>query len=441
MIATILLTGMIGSMGQAAFAGVPSADIDFEDYCPTDHGTLIDSPIVTADNEVTLKVGDVAPSRDGYTAFVGSPTEAFGTLNIGADTPHNNPSGNDCFYNDDTDPRVTTGPDQVQSFDYFITFKNPVSSLSLDLYDYADDGAGVARVCDGNTENCVIGATATLTGYSNSDYTGVVADDTITTDASFQDGQIENLSIPTQTTWIQSASLTFSVEDRGTGIDNITFDTAIQVEKTWTHTNLNPVICEIIELQEVCHEANVDNDGAENIFPGPLDTDVGDGKAILEVVVHNNGKVTNLVPGQTYAEIKVTVNNAVDELWISDDFADCVDPFLQINPKKNNNAATVILVDPNKDVFDLSDALRDAGKLTVVEEGPAEAHLENVAAGSEVYLYVKFGPSIKGDNWASIALPDRMCENTASVTFDLGDGESDPVEATSAIKVIEKINE
>jgi hypothetical protein len=231
LIATILLTGMIGSMGQTAHAGYPiTDDVDFEAFCDID----INFPIDTTDNSVTLKVGTSLPGIDGFAVTVGDAEglEAFqsnGAGNGENDTPRYSngteyaQAGN-CFYSDD-ESGFSDG------FNYYISFENPVTSLSLDLYDYSDDGNHDTEVpvdCTGNAP--CDGDIATLTVYSNLDQTTIVATTTYTVDdQNWADGQVANLSIAPGEPFV-SASITFSNIDRGTGIDNIIFEEAVAVD-------------------------------------------------------------------------------------------------------------------------------------------------------------------------------------------------------------------
>lgn len=228
-IATILLAGIMGLTSQSAHA-VPSS-IDFEGLCTN---TII-APIVTADNSLTLKVGTtLVGATDGYVVTVGAAREAFQVgnadsgINVSADgladdTPHNIDGtvyveGGNCFYSDDVQG-FNAG------FNYYLSFANPVNTLSLDLYDYSDDGNFTPNdgpKCVGNS--ACDGEVATLTVYDDLTQTNIVGTATYTVDAlNWFDGQVANLSVAPGASFI-SASITFSNIDRGTGIDNITFE-------------------------------------------------------------------------------------------------------------------------------------------------------------------------------------------------------------------------
>jgi hypothetical protein len=236
---------------------------------------VVNAPISIGGNTVTLKTYKPAagsPLEDGAAVAVGTPNEAFEVGNDGdadgmpGDTPLSEsgnpydgdpiapassaPNGVDaadpegdagqCFYADDRQGYFTAE-------NYYVGFANPVSSLSLDLYDYGDDkGNGnlpskyvckpmvnpltgtLIYVGGYNNSYCDVGSVATLTVYSDAAGTAgnEVGSATYTVAAdNFVDGQAVTLSVPNPTAQILSARLTFSIPDRGTGIDNIAFET------------------------------------------------------------------------------------------------------------------------------------------------------------------------------------------------------------------------
>lgn len=256
LIATILLTGMMGFTIQSAHA-VPST-IDFEGLC----SAVIGAPIVTADNSVTLKVGTtLVGATDGFAVTVGGTQEAF--LSTPVDTPHNADGtvyveGGKCFYSDDVQG-FNAG------FNYYLSFANPVTTLSLDLYDYSDDGNFDIEFpvdCKGNAP--CDGDVATLTVYDDLAQTSIVGTGTYTVDAAnWFDGQVANLSVAPGASFV-SASITFSNIDRGTGIDNITFDT--------------------VPPLEICEDDTMDLIAGQHIDSGDV-TVVNDG-TILLITIH-----------------------------------------------------------------------------------------------------------------------------------------------------------
>ena len=183
--------------------GVSASIIDFES------GFTDLSPVNTvniAGNAVTFGVGpSTGPIGDAFIAAVGEPRSAFTVTNGPSDTPTSGSPGG--FFLTDT----SDGTDSLSAKDdYFISFANPVSSLSLDLYDYRADG--------GNP----IGAMATLSVYSDLARTMLIDSDIFVVDGNEDDGNVETLQV--QALGILAAHLEFSQGgDTGTGIDNISF--------------------------------------------------------------------------------------------------------------------------------------------------------------------------------------------------------------------------
>jgi hypothetical protein len=105
------------------------------------------------------------------------------------------------------------------AFDYFISFDRPVSSLSLNVYDFRKDSlAG-------------IGDSVTLTVFSDAFTTFAGSNSFIIPAAFLPDGNVLTLAVPLPFALIRSAAITFSAPDIGTGIDDITFTT---VPEPWT---------------------------------------------------------------------------------------------------------------------------------------------------------------------------------------------------------------
>ncbi len=253
--------------------------IDFESLNNLECSQIVDESISIGGTSVLLQVGNpgytsitgghpsspnpgilvsAVPHTDGQTVTVGNPAESFRSNGVGDQPEPDNPETNMCFFSDTT-TFVGSDPNRggSNSF-YYLTFSGPITSLSLDLYDYADDtvyGGAFFNSCNGGTDACNIGAVATLTAFENDDFTNPVGTATFEVDASYEDGQIANLSIPSaQGVTFLSATLTLSAPDIGTGIDNITFceDTA-----------LPPAECEPDSIEIVNHsfEDPVLNDG------------------------------------------------------------------------------------------------------------------------------------------------------------------------------------
>lgn len=167
--------------------------IDFE----TGFSELEPVGVVHTDtNTVTFSVtgGGVA-----HIAKVGPPVTAFAV----DDTPAGGAVGSYFLTDEDGFPE--------NSSDYYINFTSAVAEVSLDLYDFAGEIVG-------------IGATATLTAYSDSEMTTPVGSYTFVVPEGLPDGDVETLRISNPTAPILSVSLTFFPKgDNGTGIDNIQF--------------------------------------------------------------------------------------------------------------------------------------------------------------------------------------------------------------------------
>ena len=214
---------------------------------------------------------------------------------------------------------------------------------------------------------------------------------------------------------------TYVITGISTGVDNpngapiaVTIEVIEKIEttKVYTFTDVEPFPIDELTGLPLPSE-----------FGTPLPIDEASGKFLLKAVVKKNGDVSSYNPGQYYARTTVVVNEDLDELWIFEDFSDCIDKGLsKVNPPKAPGGVIVLIENPDGTTSDPSDELADLGKLSVnTVLGMAEVHLDNVLAGSTVHFYVKFSPGLKGD-----PLPDpedSMCENwefvTAYLTFGL----------------------
>jgi len=194
MVGGFVLVGMVLAASPAQ-AGMTT--IDFEGLGDVTPITSIAVP----GNVVTFSI--VHPTgaiTQAYTAQVGGPVTAF----VPNDAPAGMQSG--TFLTDEAAGPVLKG-------EYRMEFARPVSSLSLDLYDYRVDGGPSS------------GDQAILTVYS--DLFGTAIGTTVFTIPASNpvDGNIEHLSIALGSFDIMSADLTFTGADVGTGIDNVSFAT------------------------------------------------------------------------------------------------------------------------------------------------------------------------------------------------------------------------
>ena len=217
----------------------------------------------------------------------------------------------------------------------------------------------------------------------------------------------------------------------------------IEVDKDYRYTN-------------VCFEKDNDGDGLfsedpidgiDNDLDGLVDEDPVDcpsgtnlgyllpmsaeGNYTLEAVIHpKNNKVRSYNPGQYYAVSTVNVLVDVDELIIVEDWSACTDPPISVlNPKKGGGSVVIVQVGPGDDVaYQIFDATSDAVTIT---GNTATAVLENVAAGTTILMYVKFGPGLKGETWEGTVGP---CINYNSATAD----GSETIVASANLRVVAK---
>ncbi len=179
--------------------------IDFEGFAGD--GVALSNPVVTATNSVTFQVGTVTPTGPAYLAGVGSPPMTAFVVNPGQnDVPFGQPDNTVFLTDEPNGPHAT--------LDYFLSFENPISELSLDLFDYRVDG-GPTR-----------GATATLTVFETVDFMNPLGSAMFTIPNNNPvDGNVVNLAVSLANGSAQSATVVFSEPDVGTGIDNINFTT------------------------------------------------------------------------------------------------------------------------------------------------------------------------------------------------------------------------
>lgn len=210
-----------------------------------------------------------------------------------------------------------------------------------------------------------------------------------------------------------------------------------------TAYEIEPLTCGLpFKAEKFYTQTDVNVEGGE--FGTPLPVDEETGKFSLQAVVKpKDGTVSSYNPGQYYAVTKVTLLHDLDKLWISELFGDCTDrvdaagdplpSISKVNPDTVPGGALVAVMDPDGAVTDLSSLLShsdsdgdgepdlrftDSNNNGIIDN--AEAHLDDVEAGSMVFLYVKFGPGLKGQ-----VLPDDpdalMCHNEEIVEAVVGD--------------------
>ena len=138
---------------------------------------------------------------------------------------------------------------------------------------------------------------------------------------------------------------------------------------------------------------------------------------VLEAVIHpRNNKVLRYNPGQYYAVSTVNVIIDVEVLTIMEDWSDCCN-ISALNPPNGGGSVVIVQVGPGDAVaYQIFDAMSDAIAVNATA-CTATATLEDVAAGTIIYMYVKFGPALKGQPWEG---PYGPCVNynRASVVED-----------------------
>lgn len=194
---------------------------------------------------------------------------------------------------------------------------------------------------------------------------------------------------------------------------------SIEVEKDYRYTN----VCfeKDNDLDGLFSEDpvdGVDNDDDGSIDEDPVDcpggTYLGDllpmdgDNYVLEAVIHpKNDKVKSYNPGQYYAVSTVNVTDDVEVLTIEEDWSDCCN-ISALNPPRGGGSVVIVQVGPGDTVaYQIFDATSDAIAVNATA-CTATATLEDVAAGTTIYMYVKFGPALRGQPWAG---PYEPCVN------------------------------
>jgi hypothetical protein len=174
--------------------------IDFEAIA---EGTALGT-VKTSTNAVTFSVGgDV--EGPAYVAGVGLPMTAFNPN----DTPSSPNHAGSRFLTDE--PR---GPSR--SNDYFLKFAQPVWLVSLEVYDFRVDGGPR------------IGDSVSLVLYSDDSFQKPVGRTSFVIKGDEPDQNVVPLKVMLECLTASSARIQFSRSDIGTGVDNITFETAVQ---------------------------------------------------------------------------------------------------------------------------------------------------------------------------------------------------------------------
>jgi hypothetical protein len=167
------------------------------------------------------------------------------------------------------------------------------------------------------------------------------------------------------------------------------------IEKFYTYTNNNwAQRCaeyDLITGECVAYRlanVNLDNDVFALMLPTDNDTFLLYGK--------ERGKKTVVTPGQ-YIAVSVVEVPLDQDITVVEDFSDCTG-IGSVNPNKVPGGVQVVLVDQNGDVYDIDDDLADGiGGWITLSGSDATVHVEDVPAGSELRVMVKFKPSSDKD--------------------------------------------
>lgn len=218
----------------------------------------------------------------------------------------------------------------------------------------------------------------------------------------------------------------------------------IEVEKTWTHTDYNWEHCTgvINSVDHLCYvdgtfmtgipfiTANINNED-HDVLADPLDQD-NDDKYLVFAQVHKKNKAfSNTNPGAFYALTTIDVIADVDGLRVWENYDDCTDQdeqspsagedLLGLLPHNKNNpiqSVKVAIAAPNGDVLEITDDLLDSGAITSGNGFAESAHvdiLQEIPAGSTVYVLVKFRDDLKGFDTGD-GFFDGMCDNNEMVS-------------------------
>jgi hypothetical protein len=193
----------------------------------------------------------------------------------------------------------------------------------------------------------------------------------------------------------------------------------------------------------------VDNDGDGKIDEDPVDCPSGtsagiqlptdsDGDFQVQAVLKQNGTLSSYNPGQVYAVSTVTPLADLDGLTITENYADCTDDtpqILTLNPAVGGGGGSVVVVIDTGDGV-LKQILDANSPGMTVTNSQATVTLTDIAKGTIIRVYVKFGPGAKRQ---VLGLP-TSCENetSAQVLDEAGSPVGNEVKATAVLEVTAK---
>jgi len=142
-----------------------------------------------------------------------------------------------------------------------------------------------------------------------------------------------------------------------------------------------------------------------------LEMDVAEENYQLEAVVKGNGIVTSYFQREYYSVSSINVLEDVDLLTIIEDWDDC-DEISELSPRNGGGSVVIVQMYGGVPV----QILNAKSEEVTVSGNEATVVLENVSAGTEILMYVKFAPGLKGEDWEGPYGP-RVNYNTAEVTL------------------------
>jgi len=199
------------------------------------------------------------------------------------------------------------------------------------------------------------------------------------------------------------------------------------IDKFYTYTNNNwDYRCaEFDPLSGACIEYRLPNVGMDDdIFAPELPMD----SETFLLYGDEKGKKTVVTPGQYFAVSVVDVPDERD-IRVVEDFSDCTD-IGEVSPNKVPGGVQVVLIDSNGDVHDIDDDLAAGiGGSIDLGAGSAIVHVEDVPAGSQLRVLVKFQPSEEK------GIIGSECTNSELLVDEAGEVIS---EATADLQIVQK---
>ena len=252
-----------------------------------------------------------------------------------------------------------------------------------------------------------------------------------------------------------SVEVTVDIGDSEGGTVVFTLEkTAIEVEKSWTHTDYNwDPVCDGIENATGCFtldgtsildlrpaNINATTYPEDDVLADPLSLD-SNGNYTAFAQVHKNDKFSNTNPGAFYALTTMVTTASLSSVTVIENYSDCtigVDHMLNLhNDKKLDRSVKVAIADPNGDVTEITGELYDGvnGSISPISTSSATVNIDReIDAGSTVYVLVKFQDDLKGFDTGN-GIFDDMCHNTETVIANIGGDDFSGVVAEADLRI------